>query len=80
MDGAMNLIPDPDADALYNEGAALFAAEWELVKATKNKKLMLAHGRTHHFVANAVAKLGIPSTAGGVHTDSGGGDKPPHPQ
>lgn len=78
MDG-MNLIPDADADLLYQEGAALFAAEWELIKATKNKKLMAAHARTHHFVADNLKKLGIPSgVPGGVQTESGGVPKPPH--
>lgn len=76
MDGAMNVISDPAASAWYQKIAADLQAEWDLIKATRNKALIRAHAKLHYDLADLATALGVP---GGVQTQSGGGDKPPHP-
>ena len=52
---------------------------WALIKATGDPALIAAHGALHWSCKDWADKTGITPGAGGVHTDAGGGDKPPKP-
>lgn len=79
MDGVTD-IPSNALDDIFHATADLLAAEWALIQQIKDaklrRKLTVAHGRLHYYLADQAAAHGIPS---GVQTMSGGGDKPPRP-
>ena len=76
MDG-VNLIPDTEANARYRAIEAALAAEWAIVKRSRNRALIAAHTDLHYQLADLAAALGVD---GGPVVMSGGGGKPDRPQ